>query len=265
MNLHPDRPSKQIMHRDLKPSNILVAAGNAAQDPGQVKLADFGLARVSQQPLRKLVFNDPIVVTIWYRAPELLLGSQHYSAAIDVWALGCIFVEMAQAWPLFKGTEVENKKGETVPPGGPFQADQVAKVFQIMGKPDRSSWTDVDKLPEWKNVDLKSGFLNYSDKPFEEWGKRQKNLPSWLRPAPPQKPGQDQAFRLLRSLLELDPNKRISVEKAINDDYFSPRISPRVSENCFVCFNPNLEPYPHRIPKPLEEAPPEPEQKRQKI
>jgi len=91
-----------VMHRDLKPCNILITSGESKVDPGQVKLADLGLARVFQNPIYPLAKTDPVVVTIWYRAPELLLGSKHYTCAIDAWALGCIFAELALTRPLFQ-------------------------------------------------------------------------------------------------------------------------------------------------------------------
>lgn len=82
------------MHRDLKPQNILVAA-----DHQQVKVADFGLARNFLPPFK--AYTDK-VVTLWYRAPELLLGVNSYSAAIDIWSVGCIFAEMLNREPLFR-------------------------------------------------------------------------------------------------------------------------------------------------------------------
>ena len=92
-----------VMHRDLKPCNILITSGDpGSAEPGQVKLADLGLARVFQNPIHALAKTDPVVVTIWYRAPELLLGSKHYTCAIDTWALGCIFAELALTRPLFQ-------------------------------------------------------------------------------------------------------------------------------------------------------------------
>ena len=68
---------------------------------GVVKIADFGLARVYREPLQPL-FHNGIVVTIWYRAPELLLDSKHYTPAVDIWAVGCIMGEMLNLRPLFQ-------------------------------------------------------------------------------------------------------------------------------------------------------------------
>lgn len=89
-----------VMHRDLKPANILMTAR------GVVKIGDLGLARVYCDPLVSLHASDMVVVTIWYRAPELLLGARHYTPAIDLWAVGCIWGELIALRPMFKGEEI---------------------------------------------------------------------------------------------------------------------------------------------------------------
>lgn len=83
------------MHRDLKPENILITSDNV------IKLCDFGFARYDSQ-LGRSCTN--YISTRWYRAPELLIGNPHYGAAIDVWAVGCIFAEMLSGDPLFPGS-----------------------------------------------------------------------------------------------------------------------------------------------------------------
>jgi|TARA_B110000285_G_C15065268_1_gene584740 cyclin-dependent kinase 2 len=88
------------MHRDLKPSNLLIGEDNKT-----IKLADFGLARTFGLPLKTYTHE---VVTLWYRAPEILLGAKVYSTAIDMWSLGCIFYELVHNVPLFQGkSEIE--------------------------------------------------------------------------------------------------------------------------------------------------------------
>lgn len=83
-----------VMHRDLKPQNILVDASHS-----NVKVADFGLARSFLPPFK--AYTDK-VVTLWYRAPELLMGVNSYSTGIDMWSVGCIFAEMLTREPLFR-------------------------------------------------------------------------------------------------------------------------------------------------------------------
>lgn len=93
--------SQYVLHRDLKPANILLTCD------GVVKIADLGLARINQAPLQSLYSGDKVVVTIWYRAPELLLGARHYNAKIDMWAIGCIWGELLALRPMFKGEEAK--------------------------------------------------------------------------------------------------------------------------------------------------------------
>lgn len=104
--------SKRIIHRDLKPDNILMTKD------GKIKIADFGLARALSSS-KRAYSNE--VVTLWYRAPELLLGLTRYSYQIDIWSLGCIFVEMLLGRPLFKGDT---------------EMTQLKEIFSIMSVPD---------------------------------------------------------------------------------------------------------------------------------
>ncbi len=84
--------SKRILHRDLKPQNLLIDRN------GHIKLADFGLARAFGIPIKTLTHE---ILTLWYRAPEILLGQREYSTPVDIWSVGCIFYEMAHRSKIF--------------------------------------------------------------------------------------------------------------------------------------------------------------------
>jgi serine/threonine protein kinase len=118
---------RRIMHRDLKPSNLLIDESET-----KVKIADFGLARSFGLPLKTYTHE---VVTLWYRAPEILLGSKVYSTAVDVWSVGCILFELAHRKPLFYG---ESEIG------------QLFKIFKCLGTPVEDNWQGSGDLPEMK-------------------------------------------------------------------------------------------------------------------
>ena len=90
----------RVLHRDLKPQNLLI------NREGELKLADFGLARAFGIPVRSYTHE---VVTLWYRAPDVLLGSRKYSTPVDIWSIGCIFAEMVNGAPLFTGSSEEKQ------------------------------------------------------------------------------------------------------------------------------------------------------------
>jgi negative regulator of PHO system len=117
----------RVLHRDLKPQNLLI------NNKGQLKLADFGLARAFGIPVN--TFSNE-VVTLWYRAPDVLLGSRTYNTSIDIWSAGCIMAEMYTGRPLFPGTTNE---------------DQLQKIFRLMGTPSERSWPGLTQFPEYKN------------------------------------------------------------------------------------------------------------------
>jgi len=169
--------SHRILHRDLKPQNLLIDQRN------NLKLADFGLARAFGIPMRTYTHE---VVTLWYRAPEVLLGSRHYSTAIDMWSVGCIFAEMSMAGiPLFPGDS---------------EIDQIFKIFRILGTPNEEVWPNVSVLPDYKPT-----FPQWSSQDLGRIVTRVDEL------------GMD----LLKRSLTYDAAKRISAKRALQHPYFA--------------------------------------------
>ncbi|KAJ0435148.1 putative Cell division control protein 2 B, protein kinase CMGC-CDK-Pl family [Helianthus annuus] len=168
--------SHRVLHRDLKPQNLLIDRRTNA-----LKLADFGLARAFGIPVRTFTHE---VVTLWYRAPEILLGSRHYSTPVDVWSVGCIFAEMVNQRPLFPGES---------------EIDELFKIFRIMGTPNEDTWHGVTSLPDFKSA-------------FPKWSS--KDLATIVPNL--EKPGLD----LLRKMLCLDPSRRITARAALEHEYF---------------------------------------------
>ncbi|KIJ32310.1 hypothetical protein M422DRAFT_35858 [Sphaerobolus stellatus SS14] len=167
----------RILHRDLKPQNLLI------DNKLNLKLADFGLARAFGVPLRTYTHE---VVTLWYRSPEVLLGSRHYSTSLDMWSVGCIFAEMAmRGQPLFPGDS---------------EIDQIFKIFRILGTPDEQNWPGVRSLPDYKST-----FPNWSPSELEEVV------------APLDRDGID----LLKKTLYYDSAKRISAKRALQHPYLT--------------------------------------------
>ncbi|KAI0535203.1 Pkinase-domain-containing protein [Xylaria digitata] len=121
-----------ILHRDLKTSNLLL------NNRGQLKIADFGMARYVGDPAPKLT---QLVVTLWYRAPELLLGTKTYGAPIDMWSVGCIFAEILTREPLLPGKN---------------EVDALTKIFELCGIPTDESWPGFRRLPNARSLRLPS-------------------------------------------------------------------------------------------------------------
>ncbi|KAM9584653.1 cyclin-dependent kinase 16 isoform 1-T2 [Morphnus guianensis] len=116
----------KVLHRDLKPQNLLLSRR------GDLKLADFGLARAKSIPT-KTYSNE--VVTLWYRPPDILLGSTEYSTQIDMWGVGCIFSEMVTGRPLFPGSTVE---------------EQLHFIFRLLGTPTEETWPGIGANAEFR-------------------------------------------------------------------------------------------------------------------
>lgn len=164
-----------VMHRDLKPQNLLI------DSTGLLKIADFGLARAFSIPLPQYTHE---VVTLWYRAPEVLLGAKKYSTPLDVWSIGAIFAEMANKKPLLPGDS---------------EYDQLMKTFMLFGTPNETVWPGVSELP-----DFKSTFPNWPAKALKE------KVPS-LETA---------GLDLLTRMMVYEPSQRISTKQALKSPYF---------------------------------------------
>ncbi|KAF5269888.1 hypothetical protein FQR65_LT05686 [Abscondita terminalis] len=166
---------RRVLHRDLKPQNLLI------NKDGLIKLADFGLGRSFGVPVRAFTHE---VVTLWYRAPEILLGSARYSCPVDVWSLACIFSEMATNKPLFQGDS---------------EIDQLFKIFRVLRTPTEEIWPGVTSLPDYKST-----FPNWTSYNL------QSEIPNLS----------DSGFDLIQQMLLYDPSKRISAKKIVSHPYF---------------------------------------------
>ncbi|XP_029433877.1 cyclin-dependent kinase 11B isoform X8 [Rhinatrema bivittatum] len=166
-----------ILHRDLKTSNLLLSHA------GILKVGDFGLAREYGSPLKPYT---PVVVTLWYRAPELLLGAKEYSTAIDMWSVGCIFGELLTQKPLFPGKS---------------EIDQINKVFKDLGSPSEKIWPGYNELPAVKK-------MTFTEYPYNNLRKRFGALLS------------DQGFDLMNKFLTYCPARRINAEDGLKHEYF---------------------------------------------
>lgn len=168
--------ARGIMHRDLKPQNLLV------DKRGYCKLADFGLARAFMIPVRAYTHE---VVTLWYRAPEILLGQRTYAPAVDMWSIGCIFAELVNRKPLWPGDS---------------EIDEIFRIFRSMGTPNDSVWGDVNSLPDFKAT-------------FPKWPAR-----SIGRSCPTLDAN---GVDLLERMLAYEPYKRITSRAAMAHPYFA--------------------------------------------
>ncbi|GAA5973107.1 hypothetical protein JCM21900_001128 [Sporobolomyces salmonicolor] len=167
--------SRRILHRDLKPQNLLI------DKAGNLKIADFGLARAFGVPLRTYTHE---IITLWYRPPEVLLGGRHYTTAVDVWSCGTIFAEMSSGLPLVPGDS---------------EIDQIFKIFRLLGTPTVTTWPGLAQMP-----DFKSTFPTWR---AQELGKVVVEM-------------DDGALALLRGMLVIDPERRISAKSALRHPYF---------------------------------------------
>lgn len=209
-----------VMHRDLKPANVLVTT------EGIVKIGDLGLARVCADPLLPLYTGDMVVVTIWYRAPELLLGARHYTSAIDLWAVGCIWGELLALRPMFKGEEARMAPKMK---SAPFQGNQLGKIVDILGTPGRHCWPRIDTLPDY---------------PLWLASRRSEHVPNTLRQWYTSRAHTEQGLALLDALLQYDPERRITARDALEHPWFSEEPLPTM--NAFASAGVRSDAYPQR-------------------
>lgn len=176
--------SQWVVHRDLKTANLLLTAG------GVVKVADFGLARRVGDPSGELT---PNVSTLWYRAPEVLLGATEYSSAVDMWSVGCIFAELVLGEALFPG------RGEL---------DQISRVFGLIGAPTEKTWPGLNDLPVAQRIALRGPAVS--------------GLPDALRAKShgATTPLTGLGVELVAAMLTACPAKRVTAAEALQHPYF---------------------------------------------
>ncbi|CAM9291540.1 unnamed protein product, partial [Ascophyllum nodosum] len=179
-----------IIHRDLKMSNLLY------NNKGQLKLADFGLARTYGHPAQPMT---PKVVTLWYRCPELLLGLETYSTAVDLWATGCIMGELLLGKPLMPGKT---------------DLDQVHKIFKLLGAPNVKIWPALRDLPH-----VRTGKIDLLGVPHR-YNTLGGSLPHVGK----------LGVGLLNGMLTYDPDKRLSASEALRHEYFLTKPLPKSAD-----------------------------------
>ena len=255
-----------VLHRDLKPANIMVTSN------GAVRIGDLGLARLFYKPLTSLFSGDKVVVTIWYRSPDLLLGSKHYTPAVDLWAVGCIFAELLSLRPIFKGEEAKMDSKKTVP----FQRNQMTKIIEVLGIPTKEDWPGIVEMPEYAQLQSlaysRTGGSGYNSSSSHNHNHSHSHshshshnnngrgtgtgLDTWynnvLRSANyppssntssdtdsnPNTPGL-LGYDLLSKLLTYDPTRRLTAEQALQHPYFQ---DPGTGKVCQISLAPVLHP-----------------------
>ncbi|XP_039011242.1 protein IMPAIRED IN BABA-INDUCED STERILITY 1-like [Hibiscus syriacus] len=185
-----------VMHRDIKASNILV------NNEGVLKLGDFGLANILTSKNKQQLTSR--VITLWYRPPELLMGSTSYDVSVDLWSVGCVFAEVLMGKPILKGrTEVE----------------QLHKIFKLCGSPPDEYW---------KKLKLPHSTMFKPQHPYESsLRQRCKEIPTT-------------ALNLLETMLSVEPHKRGSASSSLVSEYFHTKPYPS-DPSSMPKYSPNKE------------------------
>lgn len=175
-----------VLHRDIKPNNLLIAAN------GEIKLADFGLARSFADPFQPMTYNT---VTIWYRPPELFFQAQFYGGGVDVWSCGCVFAELVARDVLFRAWP------ET-------EINMVKLICEKVGTPTEDNWPGVSKL---------KGYVTPSEmipiRPKDYWMTAYRAIG-------------DTGVDLLMKMLTLDPRKRLNAEQVLRHSFWTDEPRP---------------------------------------
>ena len=168
-----------VLHRDIKAANILISK------TGELKYADFGLARFSQNRAKQDYTNR--VITIWYRPPELLLGETQYGGAVDIWSAACVLVEIFTRHAIF--------------PGDGGEINQLDKIYAVLGTPSRSEWPGIAEL-QWYELLRPSHRIPSS---FKQ--KYEGRVP-------------EKAFELLEMMFSYDPANRPTAADVLEHEWF---------------------------------------------
>jgi cyclin-dependent kinase 12/13 len=168
-----------ILHRDIKAANILVTRGNV------LKIADWGLARSVRAVPKEQRLSGPVIVTLWYRCPELLLETCHYGFEVDMWSVGCLIAEIAL--------------GEELLPGK-VEIDQLELIYKLCGSPKGDTLAKFEQYPGWEKMQVKTAY--------------EPSFSSRFRSVDPK------MVDLLQHLLDMDPTERMSAKDACDHGYF---------------------------------------------